>query len=107
MLIGIQFSELSARSKALLIVAEVLVVGGVAVWLLAPQQQVWMLRFGLLAVLAFGGYWLSFLDDFRGRLDRGQIALASALGLLPWVLVVVLAVAYPQWLMLMLPRGGG
>lgn len=106
MLIGIRFSELSTRSKALLVVAELLVVAGVAVWAFRPEAQVWMLRLGLAAVLAFGAYWLSFLSDFRGRLGQGQILVASALGLLPWLFVAVLALAFPQWLMVLLPRGG-
>lgn len=106
MLIGIRFSDLSPRSKLLLVVAELLVVAGVAVWALRPDSQVWMLRLGMLAVLAFGAYWLSFLADFRGRLDRGQIALASALGLLPWAFIVVLALAFPQWLVALLPGSG-
>lgn len=106
MLIGIEYSELGWRSKALLLVASALVAAVIVlyVWMPAPPER--LMRVGLLAILALGAYWLSFLADFRGRLGRGQILVATALGLLPWLMVLALAVFFPQWLLALLPRAG-
>jgi hypothetical protein len=103
MLIGIEFSELGRRSKVLLVVASVLVALAMAMYLWMPDPPERLVRVGLLAVLALGAYWLSFLSDFRGRLDRTQILLATALGLLPWLLVLAMALLYPEWLLTLLP----
>ena len=106
MLIGIEFGDLGRRSKVLLVVSALLVCGGAALYAWAPLPAERLLRVGLLSILALGAYWLSFLADFRGRLDRTQIILATALGLLPWLLVLVLAVFFPNWLLAMLPGVG-
>lgn len=106
MLIGIEFSQLGRRSKALLLLSGLLVGVGIVLYVWAPTPPERLLRIGLLSILALGAYWLSFLSDFRGRLDRTQIFLATAMGLLPWLLVLALAAFYPQWLMALLPRGG-
>lgn len=106
MLIGIEFSDLSRRSKWLLVASGVMVAAGGALYAWAPVPPERLLRVGLLSILVLGAYWLSFLADFRGRLDRTQIILATALGLLPWLLVLVLAVFFPQWLLAVLPGTG-
>ncbi|HST45598.1 MAG TPA: hypothetical protein VLK29_10295, partial [Luteimonas sp.] len=80
--------------------------GGAALYAWAPEPPERLLRVGLLSILVLGAYWLSFLADFRGRLDRTQILLATALGLLPWLLVLVLAVFFPRWLLAVLPASG-
>lgn len=94
MLIGIQFSELSSRSKALLVVATLLLVGGVVAHLALAAPAAWTLTFWLLTVLVLGMYWLSFLMDFRGRLTRPQMVLATAFALLPWLLVLGVVVGF-------------
>jgi len=106
MLIGIEFSELGRRSKVLLVVSGVLVALGLALYWWRPEPPERLMRIGLLSVLALGAYWLSFLSDFRGRLTRSQIFVATALGLLPWLLVLVLALAYPQWILALMRNTG-
>jgi len=106
MLIGIEFSELGRRSKVLLLVSGALVAIGLALYWWQPEPPERLLRIGLLSVLALGAYWLSFLSDFRGRLTRPQIFVATALGLLPWLLVLVLALAYPQWILALMRSTG-
>ncbi len=94
MLIGIRLSDLSLRSKVLLAVATLLLAAGVAAWLLIPAKPAWPLSLWLLAIIVLGLYWLSFLLDFRGRLSRSQALLASAFALLPWVMVLVVVLAF-------------
>ncbi|MGH8033077.1 MAG: hypothetical protein ACREO8_12125 [Luteimonas sp.] len=93
-LIGIRFSELSTRSKSLLGVATLLLAAGaVAHWTRAASTA-WTLTLWLLTVLVLGVYWLSFLVDFRGRLTRPQIVLATAFALLPWLLVLGIVIGF-------------
>lgn len=94
MLIGIHLSDLSLRSKLLLVVATALLAAGVATWLWVPAGPAWPLTLWLLAIVVLGLYWLSFLLDFRGRLARSQALLATAFALLPWVLVLVVVLAF-------------
>lgn len=94
MLIGIRLSELSRRSKALLAVSIVLLAAGIATLAWPPVNAAWPLAVWLLAVIALGLYWLSFLLDFRSRLTPPQLAMATAFALLPWLLVLALVVAY-------------
>lgn len=94
MLIGIQFSDLSTRSRTLLCVATVLLAAGAAAHLSSALSAAWTLTFWLLTVLVLGMYWLSFLVDFRGRLTRPQIVLATAFALLPWLLVLGIVVGF-------------
>lgn len=94
MLIGIQFSDLSKRSKALLGVATLLLGAGLVAHLSGATTAAWTLTLWMLTVLVLGVYWLSFLVDFRGRLSRPQIALATAFALLPWVMVLGLAIGF-------------
>ena len=96
MLIGIQLSDLSRRSRWLLALASLAFLAGVAMLLLAPEPAVRLLRVWLFAVIALGAYWLSFLSDFRGRLNRSQTLVASLFALLPWILVLVIVFGYPQ-----------
>lgn len=103
MLIGIQLSELSRRSRWLLAIASVALLGATATLFVAPEPSVRLLRLWLLAVVALGVYWLSFLVDFRGRLNRGQSIVASLFALLPWVLVIVIVFGYPQ---VLVPEAG-
>jgi hypothetical protein len=58
-----------------------------------------LLRVWLFAIVALGVYWLSFLKDFRGRLNRSQTLVASLFALLPWILVIVIVLGYPQILL--------
>lgn len=102
MLIGIEFSELGRRSKVLLIVSGVLLAIGLALYWWQPDPPQRLMRIGLLSVLMLGAYWLSFLSDFRGRLTRMQILLASALGLLPWLMMLAIGLLYPHWLLALL-----
>ena len=106
MLIGIRLSDLSRRSRWLLALASLLFVAGIALYLFAPAPVVRLLRVWLLAVVALGLYWLSFLADFRGRLNRGQALVASLFALLPWVLVLVIVLGYPRLLVALLPHAG-
>ncbi len=96
MLIGIQLSDLSRRSRWLLALASLAFLAGVAMLFLAPEPTVRLLRVWLFAVIALGVYWLSFLKDFRGRLSRSQTIVASLFALLPWILVLVIVFGYPQ-----------
>lgn len=106
MLIGIEYSELSRRSRVLLVLAGALLVLAAALYWVAPEPPLRYLRMTMLAILAMGAYWLSFLADFRGRLKRSQIFVATALGLLPWLLVLLLVLMFPQWLLALLaPQG--
>lgn len=99
MLIGIQLSDLSRRSRWLLLVATLAFAAGVALYLLAPEPGVRLLRVWLGAVLALGVYWLSFLLDLRERLTRAQTIVASLFALLPWVLVILIVLVFPQILL--------
>ncbi len=94
MLIGIQFSDLSTRSKALLGAASLLLGVGLVLHLSGAATAAWTLTLWMLTVVVLGVYWLSFLMDFRGRLSRPQIVLATAFALLPWVMVLGLVVGY-------------
>ena len=96
MLIGIQLSDLSRRSRWLLAIASLAFLAGLAMLFLAPEPAVRLLRLWLFAIVALGLYWLSFLKDFRGRLNRSQTLVASLFGLLPWILVLVIVFGYPQ-----------
>ena len=78
MLIGIEYSQLGRRTRFLLLVA-----AGAVLYFWQPDPPERLLRVGLLTILVLGAYWLSFLSEFRGRLDRSQVLVASALGLLP------------------------
>ncbi len=106
MLIGIEYAELSRRSRVLLLLAGALIVVAAALYWFAPEPPQPFLRITLLAILVLGAYWLSFLADFRGRLKRGQVFVATALGLLPWFLVLMLVLLFPQWLLALMPRAG-
>lgn len=106
MLIGIQYSELSPRSRVLLVLAGALIMLAALLYWFAPAPPERFLRITLLAILMLGAYWLSFLADFRGRLRRSQIFVATALGLLPWLLVLLLVMLFPQWLLALLPAAG-
>ena len=99
MLIGTRLSDLGGRSRWLLAIASLLFFIALAATFLIPQSVLWMLRAWLLAILFLGGYWLSFLVDLRDRLDTWQLALASAFGVLAWILVVVMLLLWPQVLM--------
>lgn len=96
MLIGVRLSDLSRRSRWLLAFATLAFAAGLALVLFAPHASLRVLQVWLLAVVALGAYWLSFLADFRGRLGRGQTLVASLFALLPWVLVIVVVVRLPQ-----------
>lgn len=96
MLIGIQLSDLSRRSRWLLAIASLAFLAGLAMTIAAPEPAVRLLRLWLLAVIALGAYWLSFLLDFRGRLSRSQTIVASLFALLPWILVLAIVLGYPQ-----------
>lgn len=96
MLIGFQLSDLGRRSKILLSIATLALLAGLLLLFVQPDPPERLLRIWLLAVIALGAYWLSFLAEFRDRLGRAQILLASVFGLLPWLLVLVLVVGYPQ-----------
>ncbi|MDQ3495060.1 MAG: hypothetical protein M3485_05915 [Pseudomonadota bacterium] len=106
MLIGIEYSELSRRSRALLLLAGALIALAAGLYWFAPEPPQRFLRMTLLAILVLGAYWLSFLADFRGRLRRSQVFVATALGLLPWFLVLMLVLLFPQWLLALMPRAG-
>jgi hypothetical protein len=54
------------------------------------------MRLFLLAIVALGAYWLSFLADAGPRLGRVQAAVAAAMGLLPWILVLALLFTWPE-----------
>ena len=99
MLIGIQLSELSRRSRWLLLLATLAFAAGLAMLAFAPEPAARLLRVWLAAVVALGLYWLSFLLDFRGRLQGGQLVVASLFALLPWILVIALVLGFPQVLL--------
>jgi hypothetical protein len=99
MLIGIQLSDLSRRSRWLLLLATLTFAAGLAMLALAPEPAARLLQVWLAAVVALGLYWVSFLLDFRGRLQGGQLVVASLFALLPWILVIVLVVGFPQVLL--------
>jgi hypothetical protein len=99
MLIGVRLSDLGRRSKWLLAIASLLFAIALIATFVIPQSTLWMLRAWLLAILFLGGYWISFLADLRGRLGTWQLALASAFGLLAWILVVAMLLLWPQLLM--------
>lgn len=99
MLIGIQLSDLGRRSRWLLLLASLAFAAGLALLLIAPEPPVRLIRVWLVAVVALGLYWVSFLLDFRGRLRGGQLLVASLFALLPWILVIVLVLGYPQILL--------
>lgn len=102
MLIGFQLSDLGRRSRILLSIATLALLAGLLLLFVQPDPPQRLLRVWLLAVVALGVYWLSFLAEFRGRLTRTQTAIASVFGLLPWLLVLVLVVGYPQLLVALL-----
>lgn len=106
MLTGFQFSDLGRRSKILLSIATLALLAGLLLLFVQPDPPQRLLRVWLLAVVALGVYWLSFLAEFRGRLTRMQTAIASVFGLLPWLLVLVLVVGYPQLLVALLSPAG-
>ena len=95
-LIGIQFCDLSLRSRCLLVLASLSMLAGMAMLVLAPDPAVRLMQVWLLAIVLLGLYWLSFLMDFRARLARSQLLVASLFALLPWVLVIALILGYPQ-----------
>lgn len=99
MLIGIQLSDLSQRSRWLLALASLAFAIGLAMLILAPEPPVRLMRVWLGAVVALGLYWVSFLLDFRGRLGGAQLVVASLFALLPWILVLVLLLGFPQILL--------
>jgi hypothetical protein len=99
MLIGIQLSDLSRRSRWLLAIASLAFFAGVAMLFFAPEPSIRLLRLWLFAVVALGVYWLSFLVDFRGRLNRSQTIVATLFALLPWILVIVIVLGFPQILL--------
>lgn len=99
MLIGIQLSDLSRRTRWLLVLASLAFAAGLAVWWLAPEPAVRLIRVWLFAIIALGAYWLSFLVDFRGRLSRGQTLVATLFALLPWILVITIVIGFPQILL--------
>jgi hypothetical protein len=106
MLIGTQYSELSRRSRVLLVLAGTLIALAAGLYGFAPEPPERFLRITLLAILVLGAYWLSFLADFRGRLKRTEIFVATLLGLLPWLLVLSLVMLFPQWVLALMPRAG-
>ncbi|CAN5610338.1 hypothetical protein BH23PSE2_BH23PSE2_07040 [soil metagenome] len=106
MLIGIEYAELGRRSRVLLLLAGALIALAAGLYWFAPEPPQRFLRTTLLAILVLGAYWLSFLADFRGRLKRSQVFVATALGLLPWFLVLMLVLLFPQWLLALMPRTG-
>ena len=99
MLIGIQLSDLSQRSRWLLALASLAFAIGLGMLVLAPEPPVRLMRVWLGAVVALGLYWVSFLLDFRGRLGGAQLVVASLFALLPWILVLVLLLGFPQILL--------
>ncbi|MGI8560569.1 MAG: hypothetical protein ACR2J7_03865 [Luteimonas sp.] len=106
MLIGTQYTELSRRSRVLLLLSGALIALAAALYWFAPEPPERFLRITLLAILGLGAYWLSFLADFRGRLRRTQIFVATLLGLLPWMLVLALVLLFPHWLLALMPQAG-
>jgi len=99
MLIGIQLSDLSRRSRWLLTGASVAFLACLTLLFVAPEPAIRLMRIALLAVVALGAYWVSFLLDFRGRLNRSQVIVATLFALLPWILVIIIVVGFPQILM--------
>ena len=99
MLIGIELSDLSRRSRWLLAIATLGILAGLSLLFVAPEPTLRLLRVWLFAVVALGVYWVSFLMDFRGRLSRSQSIVATLFALLPWILVIVIVLGYPQILL--------
>ena len=99
MLIGIQLSDLSRRSRWLLAGASLAFLACLGMLFVAPEPAIRLMRIALLAVVALGAYWVSFLLDFRGRLNRSQVIVATLFALLPWILVIVIVVGFPQILL--------
>lgn len=99
MLIGIQLSDLSWRSRWLLAGASLAFLACLILLFAAPEPAVRLMRIALLAVVALGAYWVSFLLDFRGRLNRSQVIVATLFALLPWILVIIIVVGFPQILL--------
>lgn len=99
MLIGIQLSDLSRRSRWLLALASLAFLACLVLLFVAPEPALRLLRVALFAVVALGAYWVSFLLDFRGRLNRSQMIVATLFALLPWLLVIVIVVGFPQILL--------
>lgn len=106
MLIGFQWADLGRRSKWLLAIASLLLASGLLLIWLRPQPAIHVLRVFLLAIVVLGGYWLSFLIDAGPRLSRMQMLLASAMAVLPWLLLVLMLFAWPQLLLGLSPGPG-
>lgn len=100
MLIGIELSDLSRRSRWLLLIASCAFLAGIAMWAFAPEPAVRLLRVWLFAIVALGVYWVSFLMDFRGRLSTPQTIVATLFALLPWFLVIAIVLGFPQLLLM-------
>ncbi len=96
MMIGVRLSDLSARSRWLLGIATFAFLAGLVVLMLTPDASVRLLQVWLFAIVALGAYWMSFLADFRGRLGRAQTVVATLFALLPWILVIVVVLRFPQ-----------
>lgn len=99
MLIGIALSDLSRRSRWLLLIATAVLLAGLVLVFWAPDPAVRLMRVWLGAVVALGAYWMSFLMDLRNRLSRSQLLVASLFALLPWIMVVVIVLGFPQILL--------
>lgn len=98
MLIGVELGDLSRRSRWLLVAATLLFVIGLGLYFFAPEPATRLIRAWLLAILVLGSYWVSFLVDMNGKLERGQLLLASAFGLLAWGLVIAMVLLVPELL---------
>jgi hypothetical protein len=96
MLIGFQLSDLSRRSRWLLALAAALLALALGLQWLQPEPPLRVMRMFLLAIVALGAYWLSFLADTGPRLTRLQAAVAAAFGVLAWLLVLAMLFAWPQ-----------
>lgn len=98
MLIGIELSQLSRRSRWLMLLSMLALLAALGLYLWAPQPGTRLLRAWLLAILLLGSYWVSFLVDVSDRLRFAQLLLASAFGILAWLLVAAIVLLYPQLL---------